>query len=462
MQDESTRMKMDSRKAEKSMTFQECVDYILSVPLFASKLGTENLDRILDLMGHPERSCPVIHVAGTNGKGSTCAFLASILEQEGKRVGIFTSPHLVTVTERIRIGQELISEEAFVDTFRTVMRYVERAKEEGISHPSFFELLFLMAAVYFEGQRVDYAIFETGMGGRLDATNVLQPVLCVITSVGMDHMQYLGDTLEAIASEKAGIIKEGIPVLFFDRKDVATAVITDFAHKKGTKLYLVEKSQYNLSKIANKVIDFSFNSGYYRYCSLRIKQTGLYQVENAVLAVKAYELLLNRWNDICKNGFWNGDESNYRLTGIDIDRIQTGLYNMFWSGRMEQIAENVYIDGAHNEEAIEAFCNTLKVLFPSEQKILLFAVSRDKDYQRMIEMLCEIPFQEIILVRFEGSRAAELEAVEGAFRRFSSSKITAFDNVRAGFLYGKSHVENRCLFCVGSLYLAGSLLGLGV
>ncbi|MBR1866001.1 MAG: bifunctional folylpolyglutamate synthase/dihydrofolate synthase [Lachnospiraceae bacterium] len=444
------------------MTFQECVDYILSVPLFASKLGTENLNRILDIMGHPERSYPVIHVAGTNGKGSTCSFLASMLEQSGRRVGVFTSPHLITITERIRIGQEQITEEAFTDTFRTVMRYVESAKEEGIAHPSFFELVFLMAAVYFQKQQVDYAIFETGMGGRLDATNVVQPVLCIITSVGMDHMQYLGDTIEAIAAEKAGIIKEGIPVLFFDRRREATAVITEFAQKKEAKLYLVEKSQYNLSKIANKVIDFSFDSGYYRYCNLKIKQTGLYQIENAILAVKAYELLLNRWNDICKNGFWNGEESDYRLTGIDIDRIQTGLYNMFWSGRMEQVAENVYIDGAHNEEAIEAFCNTLKVLFPYEQKILLFAVSRDKDYQRMIEKLCEIPFHEIIIVRYEGSRAAELEAVEAAFRRFSGSKITTFDTIRAGFLYGKSHVEDQCLFCVGSLYLAGSLLSLGV
>ena len=445
------------------MTYQECVEYVLSVPLFASKLGTDNLNRILDKMGHPEQAYPVIHVAGTNGKGSTCLFLASILEQSGKRVGIFTSPHLVTINERIRIGQQIITDEEFVKTFHTTMQYVEEAKKDGIAHPSFFELLFLMAAVYFREQGVDYAIFETGMGGRLDATNVVKPVLCIITSVGMDHMQYLGNSIAEIAAEKAGIIKEGIPVVFFDRKDDATGVIKAYSEKRGAKLYLVEKSQYKLSEISKKIVDFSFDSGYYRYCNLKIQKTGLYQVENAILAVKAFEVLWDSLNFGSKDRFQLKTESTYGLmeTGFGIDWIRAGLYNMVWHGRMEQIAENVYIDGAHNEEAIDAFCHTLEVLFPNEQKNLLFAVSSDKDYERMIEKLCTISFNEIMIVRYEGDRAADLETVAAIFRRFSGSKITTFDNIRAGFLYGKSHVD-QCLFCVGSLYLAGDLLSLGV
>lgn len=442
------------------MTYQECVDYILSVPLFASKLGIDNLNRILDLMGHPERTYPVIHVAGTNGKGSTCSFLASILEQSQKKVGLFTSPHLIKINERIRIGDEMISDEDFLEVFETTMDYIELAKKKGIPHPSFFEFMFLMAAVYFKNQNVDFAIFETGMGGRLDATNVLKPVLCIITSVGLDHMQFLGNTIEEIASEKAGIIKKGVPVIFFDRKDEATPIITKFSEKTGAKLYLVEKSQYNLLKIRNKAIDFSFNSGYYRYCSLKIKKTALYQIENAILAVKAYELLLNMTNSFCNDVFIENTE--YRLTDKDRERIQNGLYNMVWKGRMECIAEHIYIDGAHNEEAIEAFCETLDILFKNEPKILLFAVSKDKDYERMIERLSRISFREIIIVRYEGSRAAELDAVKEAFRRFSSSKIITFDDIREGFLYGKSHVEDQYLFCVGSLYLAGNLLSLGV
>ena len=302
------------------MTYQECVDYILSIPLFASKLGTENLNRILDIMGHPECSYKVIHVAGTNGKGSTCSFLASILEQSGKKVGMFTSPHLMKINERIRIGQKLILDEDFVEIFQCTMQYVELAKKKGIAHPSFFEFMFLMAAIYFQKQEVDYAIFETGMGGRLDATNVVKPVLCIITSVGLDHMQFLGNTIEEIAAEKAGIIKNGVPVIFFDRKDEATAIVEKYSQKAGAKLYLVEKTQYNLLKITNKAIDFSFNSGYYRYDDLKIKKTALYQIENAVLAVKAYELLFNMTNSICSDVSKQSTEC--RLIDKDIDRFK--------------------------------------------------------------------------------------------------------------------------------------------
>lgn len=444
------------------MTYQECVDYILSVPLFATKLGTDNLNRILDIMGHPEKSYPVVHVAGTNGKGSTCSFLASVLKQAGKNVGVFTSPHLIKINERIRIGEQIISDKEFIEVFQETMRYIEMAKEQGIAHPSFFELMFLMGAMYFKKQQVDYAIFETGMGGRLDATNIVEPVLTIITSVGLDHTQFLGDTIEKIATEKAGIIKKDVPIVYFDRKDAATPVIYNYSQKNGADLHIVEKKQYNLLEITEKTIDFSFESGYYKYGSLQIRKTALYQIENAILAVKAYELLL-----INENRFYNSDgitdkNLNYSLTDTDIDSIRTGLMNMVWRGRMECLSENVYIDGAHNEEAIEAFCRTIEVLFPDEQKILLFAVSKDKDYGSMIKRLCEIDFHEVIVVRYDDSRSADFSAVTEAFRRFSGSKITTFDDIREGFLYGKSHVCDSVLFCVGSLYLAGSLLGLGV
>lgn len=443
------------------MTYQECVDYILSVPLFASKLGTDNLNRILDIMGHPERSYPVIHVAGTNGKGSTCSFLASILEQSGKRTGLFTSPHLVKINERFRVNQNIISDEDFVKIFDETMEYVNLAKRKGISHPSFFELMFLMGALYFQQQNVDYVIFETGMGGRLDATNVVKPVLAVITSVALDHMQFLGNTIAEIAAEKAGIIKSGIPVLFYDRKDESTEVISSYCQKVGAQFHIVENSQYKILKITKKAIDFSFKSGYYEYDDLKIRKTALYQIENAMLAVRAYELL-NMTNSICNMAQKEVWDAHCRLTDKDIVSIKAGLLNMVWPCRMECIAEHIYIDGAHNEEAIEAFCKTLEVLFPKEQKILLFAVSKDKDYSHMIERLCRISYKEIILVRYEGSRAAELETVKAAFRRFSGSKITTFDDIREGFTYGKSHVKDQYLFCVGSLYLAGNLLSLGV
>lgn len=445
------------------MTYQECVDYILLVPLFASKLGTDNLNQILNLMGHPEKNSPVIHVAGTNGKGSTCSFLASILAQSGKRVGLFTSPHLVRINERIRMNDKLISDEEFVETFQEVMEYIHLAKEKGIAHPSFFELLFLMAACYFKKQKADYVIYETGMGGRLDATNVVDPMLCIITSIGMDHMQFLGNTIEEIAAEKAGIIKPGVPVVFFDRKGPETEIIIKNCKNLEAEPYPIEESQYKILKITKKTIDFSFNSGYYEYGDLKINKTALYQLDNAALAIKAFEILIHSCKDMhTADKQWKQENTNYELIDKHLENIKAGLITMVWPCRMECVTEHIYIDGAHNEEAIEAFCKTLEVLFPDEQKVLLFAVSKDKDYTRMIKRLCRITFQEIIIVRYDDDRAEETAEVAAIFRRFSSSKITAFDDIREGFSYGKSHVDNQYLFCVGSLYLAGDLLSLGV
>ena len=431
------------------MTYQECVDYILSIPKFADKLGTDSLYEILGIMNHPERDYPTIHVAGTNGKGSTCSFLASILKEKGERVGIFTSPHLIRLNERIRINNEVISDDEFVDIYEKVMKVVNKASKKGIAHPSFFEFIFLMSVIYFDEKKVDHAIFETGMGGRLDATNILCPQICIITSVGLDHMQYLGDTIEHIAYEKAGIIKRNVPVVYFDRKDAATEVIADYCKQSGGILHIVEKKQYNLLKLTKKTIDFSFQSVYYRYDSLKIKKTALYQIENAVLAVRAYELL-----------FYKNLSIDDRCDAIhrDLYVIRNGLKNMTWSGRMELIADRIYVDGAHNEEAIEAFCNTLEFMFSDESKILLFAVSEDKDYKNMIERLGRISFDEIILVRYNGDRSAELDMVERTFRHFSGSKITTYEDIEAGFEYAKTHVKDRLLFCVGSLYLVGDLL----
>ncbi|MCR5702609.1 MAG: bifunctional folylpolyglutamate synthase/dihydrofolate synthase [Lachnospiraceae bacterium] len=431
------------------MTYEEAQEYVLKIPLFAKKLGTDNLNSILEMMGHPERSCPVIHIAGTNGKGSTCLFLASILKENNKRVGIFTSPHLMRINERIRIGDEIISDDDFVSVCEEVITYVDKAEKQGIAHPSFFEFVFLMAALYFKKQQVDFAVFEAGMGGRLDATNVVVPAVSIITSVGLDHMQYLGDTIEEIAGEKAGIIKPGIPVVYFDRKDAATDIIKDKCIKENAKLHTIEKKQCNLLDFTKKSIDFSFNSVYYKYDSLQIRRTALYQIENAVLAIRAYELLQEN-NYITEEGC------------VAEAAIRTGLMNMIWHGRMEQIDEHIYVDGAHNVEAIEAFCNTLEVLFSDSNKILLFAVSKDKDYRNMIKSLGRISFDEIIIVRYSNDRSAELDTVEDAFRQFSGSKITTFDDIKAGYEYGKAHVENKVLFCVGSLYLVGDLLNIGV
>ena len=246
--------------------YRETVDYILGIPLFAQKIGKENLSSLLCRLGNPEKAVPAIHVAGTNGKGSTCRALAQMLAARGYRVGLFISPHLVSINERIQINGTNISDDDFVSAFETV-------KGQFMEHPSFFEVMFAMAAVYFRQQKCDFAVYETGMGGRLDATNVLTPELTIITSVGMDHMEYLGDTIEKIAYEKAGIIKPGVPVIYFRRDEAAARVIEDTAKERGADIIPVEKSDYIINHLGNKTIDFSLHNRYYSYCNLQIQKT---------------------------------------------------------------------------------------------------------------------------------------------------------------------------------------------
>lgn len=236
------------------MNYRETVEYILSIPLFAQKIGTENLASLLERLGNPQDKSKVIHIAGTNGKGSTAKALATILMHAGFHVGLFTSPHLVSINERIRYDDEMISDEDFTWAF-------EQVRKKFIVHPSFFEVMFAMAAVYYEKKQPDYVIYETGMGGRLDATNVVRPELCIITSVGLDHMEYLGDTIAKIAGEKAGIIKPSVPVVYFKRDAVSSGIIETRAKELDSAVTAVEKSNYIINEIDDKTIDFHFIIG---------------------------------------------------------------------------------------------------------------------------------------------------------------------------------------------------------
>ena len=212
-------------------SMKEAEDYINQIPLFGphtegrNKSGNENLEAVMALLGNPHLAHKAIHVAGTNGKGSTVQFLRAILTEEGYRVRTFTSPHLISITERI----EGITEEEFVECYQIVRNACEHAVQKNLQHLSYFEFLFAMAAVYFSKLELDYVIYETGLGGRLDATNVLVPVLTIITEIGLDHMKYLGNTIEAIAGEKAGIIKTGVPVVYHTGSLEADAVVKNQA-----------------------------------------------------------------------------------------------------------------------------------------------------------------------------------------------------------------------------------------
>lgn len=429
--------------------YRETVDYILGIPLFAQKIGKENLSSLLCRLGNPERAIPAVHVAGTNGKGSTCRALAQMLTDKGYKVGLFISPHLVTINERIQIDGVNISDDDFVWAFETV-------REQFTQHPSFFEVMFAMAAVYFQKQGCDFAVYETGMGGRLDATNVLMPELTVITSVGMDHMEYLGDTIEKIAAEKAGIIKKEIPIIYFRRDETAAKVIEDTAREHGSPIITVEKQDYIINHLGNKTIDFSLYSRYYSYCNLVIQKTSLYQVENVSLAVAAFYNLMKARN----------------VSDDDIEKgIRTSLLRFFWEGRMEEIAPHIYVDGAHNVEAIGAYIETMSTLHRDDRKILVFAAVKDKEYGAMISMLArQLRWDRIIVTSVDGSRKADAAKLAQIFSENTDSPVMVSDVIDEAMDMAvalRAEMENtNCLdaghpdidiYCVGSLYLVGGV-----
>ena len=219
-------------------TYEEAVAYIEEIPKFTTKNKLEHTRKCLDLLGSPDKKRKIIHVAGTNGKGSVCAFLSTMLEEGGYKCGLFTSPHLIKINERFQINEEMVSDEAFLRAFLKIKALADELVEAGDYHPTYFEFLFLMGMVIFDEADVDLLVLETGLGGRLDATNsIVSPLACVITSISLDHVEYLGDTIEKIAAEKAGIIKNGIPVVAVDEENGAFPVIERTAKEKKSPVY---------------------------------------------------------------------------------------------------------------------------------------------------------------------------------------------------------------------------------
>ena len=283
-------------------TFEEAQQYIYEIPRFTSKNTLEDTRKFLQKLGNPDRKLHIIHVAGTNGKGSVCAYMRSVLEAAGKSVAVFTSPHLVDIRERFVIRGEMISEDAFLKAFLQIYELLDwdaLENEQGNAvdsvkgyHPTYFEFLFLIAMLVFADESPDYCILETGLGGRLDATNAVgKKELAVITHISKDHVEYLGDTVEKIAEEKAGIMQAGSPVIFWETSEETNLIFRQKGAELAIPVYSVSKSDYQFTRFQNKSIDFSVHTRYYNDITLTIHTIAFYQMENAALAVRALELL---------------------------------------------------------------------------------------------------------------------------------------------------------------------------
>lgn len=433
------------------ISIMEAEEYLLGIPRFTRKNEPEKTGAFLSFLSkkYPlPKTTKVIHIAGTNGKGSVCAYLRSVLMEAGFQVGMFTSPHLVEMRERFAINLDMVTEEEFVSGFLAVKEQVEcyRQNRDEQYHPTFFEYLFFMANVIYSKNPVDYLILETGLGGRLDATNQIKnPALCVITKIGLDHTQYLGDTIARIAAEKAGIIKKGVPVVYLEDKKEAGDVIRRKAEELGSAAFSVSKRDYAFLKNGYKTIDFSYTSRYYGFIEVSLKTRALYQMENASLAIKALEVLETP-------GFFTKEQ------------IQKGLESMSWAGRMEEVLPDVYVDGAHNEDGICAFLETVRNDECDGRKLLLFSVVEDKNYRAMIELLMqEHYFSLVYTASLMSDRGVDADRLEECFSpyRQKGQQIMIAENIEEAFrrILREKRTGDK-VYIVGSLYLVGQIKAL--
>ena len=417
-------------------------DYLLGIPLWTKKKNTlDEVRHFLKELGNPDEQLRIIHVAGTNGKGSVCADLTAMLMEAGYHVGTFVSPHLTDVTERFLVDGVPVEEAGFSESFARVKAVTDRLTAEGYAHPTFFEFVFLMAMDLYGRRKPDFVVLETGLGGRLDTTNVIRhPLACVITSISLDHTQYLGDTVELIAAEKAGIIKPGIPVVYDNNDRAAGAVIAAAADRLGSAAYglTAEDSCRGVSFAAP------------------------YQAMNAALAVKVLEIL--------------------EIEGVNAEVCRKALASVHWTGRMQQVAPDVWVDGAHNPGGIRAFIQAVKAqnglavqekqsaqqpdqgeqnaadMHPQIQ--LLFAAVSDKDYHEMIRLLCtELSPERVTVVQLKSERGLQADALARQFEDAGCSHVTAFDSTKDALKHVLSEKkEGDHLYMVGSLYLIGEIL----
>ena len=418
------------------MEYSEIKAFLNDTPQYGETTGVERAGKLLELLGNPDKNLKIIHIAGTNGKGSVCSYIDDILKKSGYKTGLFTSPHLVTIRERIQVDGELISREDFTQYFNKVY---ETARANNLKL-AYFDFFFGAAMLYFDKCKVDYVVLETGLGGSLDATNAVHnPLCCVITTISLEHTAILGDTIKKIAEQKAGIIKQGVPVVYADDNE-ASGVIEDIAHSKNSYCYGVSPQQYQIIKNFNGCIDFSLHNEYYINNCLRLATPAIYQVENVSIAITVCSLLKHLYH-------------------IDIkdSAIVDSAGSHIWQGRMEKLRDNIYVDGGHNPQGIQSFVNSVNGMYAdsTDKAALLFSVVSDKNFEQMISILCGCKvFARIAITVTGGIRHLDKEYISAAFKRHTDIEVEVYDSAKEAVLALKNE---PMVFCTGSLYLVADI-----
>ncbi|MBN2097575.1 MAG: bifunctional folylpolyglutamate synthase/dihydrofolate synthase [Candidatus Omnitrophica bacterium] len=437
------------------MTYQKAQAYLnsfinyerLNFYPYPSRFKLSRVRRLLEFLGRPDQSLKVIHIAGSKGKGSTCAFLANILKAAGFKVGLYTSPHLVDIRERIRIIQktekEKISKKDFTRLVEKIKPYTEKLRKTKFGKLSFFEILTVLACLYFKEKNCDFVVLETGIGGRLDATNVVSSILCAITPISYEHTQALGKTLGKIAEQKAGIIKQKKQVVVTaPQRPAALRVISRRAKKIGAALFEVGRDiriQEQSLRLCGQ--SFSVQGILGRYPGLKIKLLGRHQLVNAAVALGCAEAL--------------------GLQGVKISAsaIKQGLANTQWPGRLQIIAQRPYIvlDGAQNRASAGVLKQALYKLFKFQRLILVFGVSQDKDVGGMLKEFVP-PAQSVILTKSQNPRALAPQIIK-TYIKTNSRPIFLTENIQQALRLAREKSAQQDLILVtGSLFLIGEVL----
>lgn len=401
------------------MTYAEAIQYLYGLQWFGTKLGLENTRALADLCGAPDKQLRFIHVAGTNGKGSVCAMLESIYRHAGLRVGLYTSPHLVAFGERIQINRQIIPE---ADVVRLVTEMQTKLKQLPTDqHPTLFEFVTVLALQYFAEQKCDLVIWETGLGGRLDATNIVTPIASVITNIALDHTQWLGDTLAKIAREKAGIIKPGLPAITAVDVPEALAVIREVAADMSADLTIVGTAS---------VSAFPHS----------IPLLGAHQKENAALALAVVQRLQS-------------------LLPVTDSAITEGFATVHWPGRLQLVTlpsgQRVLIDGAHNADGMTLLRDTLKQSFATEKPVLIMGALADKDWREMCSLIAP-SVSEIHLVPVASQRTVSPEELAAACQMANPCVMIHLHATLANALDETAQKPFRLI--TGSLYLVGEAM----
>ena len=423
------------------MTYAETIEFLYGVRLFGQKLGLETTQYLLRLMGDPQQSLRFIHIAGTNGKGSVAAMLQAVLSAAGYKTGLYTSPHLVSFCERFQIDGQPIAESEIVRLVAEIKPLLATvATHPEFRSPTFFEAITAVALQYFHEQKVDVVVWETGLGGRLDATNVVTPLVSVITNIAFDHTQYLGETLAQIATEKCGIIKNGVPVVTAAGAEEALAVIRSTAAERAGKLTVVgEDVRATRLSEGEHCQCVRLTGVHHDYGSLTIPLLGPHQTLNCATAVAALEAC------------------GLRVTP---PQVHEGLARTRWPGRFQIVEHNptVVLDGAHNAAASEKLALTLCEHFAGQKLTLIIGVLRDKNYDQMCQILAPLA-EHIFCVPVNSERTCDPDQLARWCKAGNASaQISVSPNVSEAYAHARNASGRNAIVITGSLFLVGEAL----